>query len=120
VLVAVPLDSARQRERGYNQAERIARAVARRMKLPLLPASALRRVRSTTTQIGLSRRERRDNMKDGFAANRALVDDRRALLIDDVMTTGATLDSCARALRAAGARDVLALTVARTPQFEVS
>jgi len=118
-LVAVPLDSARQRARGYNQAERIARAVARRMKLPLLPASALRRVRPTTTQIGLSRQERRDNMKDAFAANRVLVDGRRVLLIDDVMTTGATLDSCARALRAAGARDVLALTVARTPQFEV-
>jgi ComF family protein len=119
-VIAVPLDPARQRTRGYNQAERIARSLARCINLPLLPGSALRRVRSTSTQIGLTREERRANMRDAFAADRALVADRRLLLIDDVMTTGATIDACAIALRSAGAREVMVLTVARTPQHEIT
>ena len=118
VIVAVPLESVRQRERGYNQAERIASSVARRLELPV--TLALKRVRATTPQAGLSRQERRENVRDAFTAERKMVADRVVLLIDDVMTTGATLDSCAQALRAAGAREVLALTVARTPRLEVS
>jgi ComF family protein len=115
-VVAVPLEAARLRSRGYNQAELLARVVARRLGLPLLPARAFRRVRATSTQAGLTRPQRRENVRGAFAAEAALVKDRQILLIDDVMTTGATLDSCAAALRSAGARRVLALCVARTPE----
>ncbi len=115
-VVPVPLESTRLRSRGYNQSELLARVVARRLGLPLLPAPAFRRVRTTSTQAGLTRPQRRENVRGAFAAEGAAVKDRQILLIDDVMTTGATLDSCAAALRAAGATRVLALCVARTPE----
>jgi ComF family protein len=115
-VVPVPLDPARLRSRGYNQAELLGRVVARRLRLPLLPARTLRRVRATSTQAGLTRPQRRENVRGAFAAEGALVKDRQILLIDDVMTTGATLDCCAAALRSAGARRVVALCVARTPE----
>ena len=115
-VAAVPLDPVRLRSRGYNQAELLARVVARLLGLPLLPARAFRRVRSTATQAGLTRPQRRENVRGAFEAQSAAVKDRRILLVDDVMTTGATLDSCAAALRAAGASRVLALCVARTPE----
>jgi len=115
-VAAVPLESARLRSRGYNQAELLARFVARRLGLPLLPARAFRRVRPTATQAGLTRPQRRENVRGAFEAQSAAVKDRTILLIDDVMTTGATLDSCAAALRDAGATRVLALSVARTPE----
>ena len=114
-VVPVPLDPERKRQRGYNQAELLASAVARELGLPMLAARSLRRVRPTTTQTGLSRTQRRENVKDAFVADKSLVAGRIILLVDDVMTTGATLDSCARALCTAAAREVLALTVARTP-----
>lgn len=119
-VVAVPLSADRKKSRGYNQAELVARVVARRLKLPLIPASAFRRVRATSTQAGLTRPQRRENVHDAFAAETRAVDGRVILLIDDVMTTGATLDSCAACLCKAGASEVLALTVARTPSFELS
>jgi ComF family protein len=115
-VVAVPLEPARRRTRGYNQAELLARVVSRRLGLQMLPARAFRRVRATATQAGLTRPQRRENVRGAFAAEGAFVKDRQILLIDDVMTTGATLDSCAAALRAAGAKRVLALCVARTPE----
>jgi ComF family protein len=115
-VAAVPLEPARLRSRGYNQAELLARVVARRLGLPLLPARAFRRVRATATQAGLTRPQRRENVRGAFEAQASAVKDRTILLIDDVMTTGATLDSCAAALRAAGAQRVLALSVARTPE----
>jgi len=90
--------------------------VARRLGLPLLPPRAFRRVRATETQAGLTRPQRRENVRGAFEAEAAAVKDRQILLIDDVMTTGATLDSCAAALRSAGAKRVLALSVARTPE----
>lgn len=120
-VVAVPLDASRQRERKYNQAALLAKVAARELGLPLLPASALRRTRATPPQSGLSRPERQENMKGAFAAKsppKGMPE--RILLIDDVMTTGATLDACAAALLAAGAREVVALTVARTPSHEIS
>jgi ComF family protein len=112
VLVPVPLGRGRLRERGYNQSGLIGWPLSLALGLAYFPA-ALSRVRETRTQVGLTRRERNDNVRYAFRASRALVGGRGVLLVDDVATTGATLSSCAQALYAAGARDVFALTVAR-------
>ena len=111
-VVAMPLDPARRRSRGYNQAQMLARAAARRLQLPLL-AGACIRVRATPPQAGLSRLQRQINVKGAFAADKRRVEGLVVLLVDDVMTTGATLNSCAQALLQAGAGEVLGLTVAR-------
>ncbi len=112
VLVPVPLHSARQRERGFNQAEMLARIVAERRSIPCQPL--LKRVRYTTTQTAFDRNERIKNLHDAFRLrNKADVRDLHVLLIDDVLTTGATLSECARVLRVAGAASVCAATAAR-------
>ncbi len=119
-VVPLPLDPERRRARGYNQSELLAREVARRLGLPLVP-QACRRVRPTAPQAGLTRAQRRANVQGAFAADPRLVRNRTVLLVDDVMTTGATLNACARTLRQAGAARVLAVTVARTSEpFAVS
>ncbi|MCC6934411.1 MAG: ComF family protein [Candidatus Yanofskybacteria bacterium] len=114
VVVPVPLHPSRFRERGYNQAELIARAWAHITALPC-DATALTRTRNTGSQVATADRgERLENMRDAFACNKpAAIRGRAVMLVDDVCTTGATLQACARALRAAGARSVTALTVAR-------
>jgi ComF family protein len=113
VVVPVPLHPARRRERGYNQAELIARPLARRLGLPLR-AYLLVRTKPRPPQLLLSRRERWESVRGAYEMRRgAQVDNLRVLLIDDVCTTGATLDSCARALKHAGAKSVVGLTVAR-------
>lgn len=111
-LVPVPLHPRRQRERGYNQAEALCRALGRRTGLPVW--NALRRVRFTETQTHLSRSERLANLHGAFApARRRPVSGAHLLLVDDVFTTGATVHECARVLRRAGAVSVRVLTVAR-------
>ncbi|HXD74847.1 MAG TPA: ComF family protein [Vicinamibacterales bacterium] len=110
--VPVPLHSSRHRERGFNQALDLARALG-------VPVSrALRRVRRTASQTGLSGSARHDNIRGAFAASRLpwrrrAVRGRIVLLVDDVSTTGATLDECARVLASMGAREVRAVTAAR-------
>lgn len=113
VVVPVPLHPARRRERGYNQAELIARPLARQLRLPLR-AYLLVRTKPRPPRLLLSRRERWESVRGAYAMRKgAKVDNLRVLLIDDVCTTGATLDSCARALKRAGAKSVTGLTVAR-------
>jgi ComF family protein len=113
VVVPVPLHAARRRERGYNQAELIARPLARCLGLKL-ESRALQRVKQRPPQLVLSRTERWQSVRGAYAAReKARVDNLRILLIDDVMTTGATLDACARALKKAGAAAVFGLTVGR-------
>lgn len=113
VAVPVPLHPARQRERGYNQAELIARPLARKLKLPL-GAYLLVRTRPRPPRLLLSRRERWQTVRGAYEIRKGTrVDNLRVLLIDDVFTTGATLDACARALKSAGAKSVAGLTVAR-------
>jgi ComF family protein len=110
-LVPVPLHWSRRLRRGYNQADALARGVARRHRLPLV--RGLRRVRATPPQQG-DPAARRRNVQDAFAVCAVgRVAGRRLLLVDDVFTTGATLNACARALREAGAAAVGALTLAR-------
>jgi ComF family protein len=112
-LVPVPLDAARLRARGYNQASLLAASLGAALGWPVLP-NALQRTRATRPQVGLSPHERRANVRGAFRCpDPALVQGRRLLLIDDVMTTGATLESCAEPLVAAGAERVYGLVVAR-------
>jgi ComF family protein len=116
-IVAVPLSPARLRDRGYNQAELLARELARHTAIPCL-RGVCRRVRATAPQTGLTRAQRLENLRGAFAAGprAAELDGKRVLLIDDVFTTGATLTVCSQALRRSGARRVCALTLARTLQ----
>lgn len=113
VVVPVPLHRERERERGYNQADLIARPLARRLKLPHR-AVLLMRTRARPDKHILSLEERWESVRGAFATRPgSVVDNLRVLLVDDVMTTGATLNACAQALREAGAKSVIGLTVAR-------
>jgi ComF family protein len=107
--VPVPLHLSRRRHRGFNQAADLARHVG----VPMV--AALRRVRATESQIGLPAAQRHRNVRDAFAATRdaAALRDSIVVLIDDVSTTGATLEACGRALKESGVREVRALTAAR-------
>ena len=109
-LIAVPLSPRRERLRGYNQSERLAAAVAARLGLRVR-TDVLRRTRATHTQTALTPDERRANVAGAFAATRAR--GLRAVLVDDVFTTGATLLAAAEALSAAGAEQVEAVTFGR-------
>lgn len=110
MVIPVPLHGSRHRARGFNQAADL----ARHLELPV--RHALRRIRPTATQTSLPAAQRHRNLRGAFAVTRA---GRRCLpgatvvLVDDVCTTGATLEACARALKEAGAREVRALTAAR-------
>jgi ComF family protein len=108
-VVPVPLHGSRRRQRGFNQADDLARALG----LPV--CRALRRVRATPTQTGLPAARRHRNVRGAFAPTRAAASLRDAVVVvvDDVSTTGATLDACARALIEAGVGEVRALTAAR-------
>lgn len=113
VLVPVPLHPRRRRERGFNQSELLAREIARRTHAPVAPSALVRRA-DTPPQTGLSAAARRANVRGAFAVRqRARITGRCVVLIDDVFTTGATAQACARALREAGAADVRLLTMAR-------
>jgi len=113
VVVPVPLHPRRLRERGYNQSQLLARELARLAGLRL-DDRTLRRERHTRPQVTLNAAERRANVEGAFGCGPALAGE-AVLLVDDVFTTGATLAACAAALKAAGARSVWALTLARAP-----
>jgi len=135
-VIPVPLHSGKQAQRGFNQAEMIVRAGLRKLaglerkpsslggsgqtparrsaRFELLPHTLLR-LRDTGSQIGLSRHQRRENLRGAFAVKNATsILNRSVLLVDDVYTTGATASECARVLRRAGAARVWVATVART------
>lgn len=113
LVIPVPLHPSRLRWRGFNQAALLAAPVARRLGCKL-DVGSLIRVVPTTPQTAKDIQTRRRNVRNAFAVKRpARIANRRVLLIDDVMTTGATANECARALRAAGARSVDVLTLAR-------
>ena len=113
VVIPVPLHRTRLRWRGFNQAALLGAALARRLNCAL-DVATLARVRSTASQTARDRAQRVRNVRDAFTVRRpARVAGRRVLLVDDVMTTGATADECARVLRAAGARRIDVFTLAR-------
>jgi ComF family protein len=114
LIVPVPLHAERERNRGFNQSALLAAELSRFLALPW-KKNILRRIRNTKPQVGLSDTQRRVNMKNAFhCRDPRIVQDRRLLLIDDVMTTGATAASAAQALLQAGALRVSVLTAART------
>ena len=111
VVTWVPLHERRHRRRGYNQAELLGRELARLCGLPVL--AGLVRDRDTAAQVGLDRLHRQTNVAGAFHWEGKELARRSLLLIDDVATTGATLEACAGALKAAGAGAVIGFTVAR-------
>jgi ComF family protein len=125
IVAPVPLHASRRRQRGFNQAELLARGLVRwlrrkeRFEGLQFVADLLRRTRATLPQVGLSVSARRQNVSGVFSVARPeRVRNRTIVLVDDVMTTGATLSACAAALKRAGASRVLALSLARaSPQF---
>lgn len=114
LLVPVPMDRQRLRVRTYNQSELLARRLGRIWRVPVA-ADLLIRCRGTLPQRGLREAERRRNLKSAFVLRRALLG-QRVLLIDDVLTTGATADECSRILRAGGASEVAVAVLARAPR----
>lgn len=113
-LVALPLHQSRLRERGFNQSMLLARRISRRLDLPLL-AHACERVRNTPPQSSLPWKERDKNMRQAFTCSpEAGVRGKHVAIMDDVMTTGASIGELAQALKRAGAREVSAWVVART------
>jgi ComF family protein len=111
VIIPVPLHTARQAERGYNQAALLARIVSQEVGVPI-GETALVRAKATQQQALLKAVERRENVRDAFAC-RGDVRGKHVVLVDDVCTTGSTLEACAAALRASGAASVCAFTLAR-------
>ena len=123
LVVPVPLHGSRRHERGFNQAEMIARQALKSAHFNNLELGAgiLERTRQTTSQIGLTRPQRAENLRGAFRVKHLnRVKDRDVLLVDDVMTTGTTASECARVLRKAGAKSVLVATVARTLKHQES
>jgi ComF family protein len=110
LILPVPMHQTRQTERGYNQAYLLAAQLAQARGIPCLPQAA-RRERYTRSQVGLNHDERLLNVMNAFTADPALVSDKIVLMIDDVLTTGATLNACGTAVSLAGAKSVYGLTV---------
>jgi ComF family protein len=120
IIVPVPLHARRLWQRRFNQSALLAQAVAASAKKQFLP-EALIRLRHTVPQKGMNRKERKDNVRGAFCANgryAAALTGKNILLIDDVLTSGATLNECARTLKRAGASSVFILTVARVTKEE--
>ena len=111
-VVAVPLHPDRQRERGYNQAELLAADLRRRLVI-FEPVGKLVRIHPTPPQVGRDRLRRFENVKNAFEWHGPRLGGEPTLVVDDVATTGATLDACARALREAGSGPVTGVSVAR-------
>ena len=113
MIVPVPLHPLKKREREFNQAERLAARLGEATQVPVITRELLR-VEPTRTQTLLTREQRATNVRRAFAVRVGCqLEGRRVILVDDVLTTGATTSACARALRIAGAREVQVWTVAR-------
>ena len=111
VIAPMPLHWRKRWQRGFNQSELLARELARRTGIPV--RRAVKRVRFTNAQAGLTGHQRRDNVSGAFRGIEGIARGKRVLLIDDVLTTGATAAACARALKMSGAARVTILTLAR-------
>ncbi len=114
LIVPVPLHRSRLRSRGFNQALLLGNILSDRLSIPMLP-NGLAKIRQTEPQIELSAEQRRSNVKGAFTSTRPTdIAGRRILLLDDVMTTGSTVDECSKELKKTGANSILVVTIART------
>ena len=113
ILVPVPLHRKRLRERGYNQSSLLARQLGKLANLPVADDCLIRQRHATPQARTATVEERQSNVTDAFACRDHRLRDKQVLLIDDVSTSGATLDACAAALKASGATSVWGLVVAR-------
>jgi len=116
-LIPVPLEKSKLKRRGFNQAEEIGKELARFLKIPLIP-DCLVKIRETLPQVELSDQERKENVKDAFSINPVRCSlsngvDKKILLVDDIYTTGSTLEECAKVLKKAGAKEIIGIVVAR-------
>ncbi len=115
VFIPVPLTIRKKRKRGYNQAELVAQILAGYFQRPLL-AEVLIKIKKTPSQVGLSFQKRSENIRDGFVIKKpAAIAGKKIFLVDDVFTTGSTMEECAKTLKVAGAKTVWGITVAREP-----
>lgn len=113
-IIPVPLRNSRLHARGYNQSALLANSISRSLHIDIKP-HALTRVKETLSQVGLNSKERQDNVFDAFRADYAENSNKSILVIDDIATTGSTLNECARALKNSGAKEVFCYTIAKTP-----
>ncbi|MBI2023776.1 ComF family protein [Candidatus Giovannonibacteria bacterium] len=112
LIIPVPASKMRKRQRGYNQAEILAEKFCQKTSLPYAP-KILIKIKGTPSQTSLSREERLINVKDSFAIkNPELIKNKKIILVDDILTTGATISECAKVLKNAGAEEVIGLVVA--------
>ncbi len=120
VLIPVPLDKNKLKTRGYNQSEELAKELSKILKIPVI-SDILIKIKETKPQMELSKEEREKNLLDAFATNNkdivgsdpAMLSGKKVFLVDDVYTTGSTMEECAKVLRKAGAKQVWGLVVAR-------
>ena len=115
-VVPIPLGKKRKEERGYNQVGMIAFSLAALAKWEYMPG-ALIRTRETVSQVGLSSPERKENVRDAFGCQSCVVIGKTLLLVDDITTTGATMQEGAKALLAGGAKEVYGFTIARADNY---
>ncbi len=114
IIVPVPINKHKKRLRGFNQAEILAQVLGNTLSLPV-PSANLKKIKKTIPQAGLSKEKRINNLIKAFSIREPLlIKEKHILLVDDVMTTGATLDTCAKELLKAGAKSVTGFTLART------
>ncbi len=107
----VPMTRSAERNRGYNQSQLLAEELAKKLKLPLLK-NAVAKVKKTPVQKGLTKKEREENLKSCFKAERSVVEGKTLILVDDVLTTGATADAVSRELKKRGAKKIYLVTAA--------
>lgn len=111
-IVPVPIGEEKRKTRGYNQAERLAKPLASLTSIEYKPL-ALKRIRESASQVGLDRSARQANVKDAFIAQANLIKDKTILIVDDVFTSGATMEACSSELLYAGAKKIYCLTLAK-------
>ena len=112
LIIPVPLNKSHLKDRGFNQSALISRPIAHFIQKPL-DTKSLKRIKETQPQFNLSSEDRYKNVKDAFWGNPATLKDKTILLVDDIITTGATMENCTKALLDAGAKKVYCISVAR-------
>jgi ComF family protein len=117
VIIPVPLSLARLSERGYNQASLLAKPIALHLRLPF-QSNVIKRNKETLSQVGLSFASRKENVAGAFTADGSKVRRKRILVVDDVITSGATMNACSVALFEAGASEVYGISLARAGQID--